>query len=206
MDIGSLIRRFREENSVSQRAFAQMCGVSNGYISMLEDGKNPKTGDAIVPSLKTCEKIASAMGVPVGDLLESIGGSFIAAKRVPVIGRISCGVPVFASEEYESFVPVGDGIDADFCLHAKGDSMTGARILDGDTVFIKQCDEVQNGEIAAVVIGDEATLKRVYYYKDKKKLVLSPENPKYEPLVFVGDELLDIHILGKAVAFISGIK
>ena len=99
----------------------------------------------------------------------------------------------------------GTDINADFCLKAKGDSMTGARIMDGDIVFIKETPIVNNGDIAAVVIGDEATLKRVYFYPEKGKLVLQAENPKYEPLVYVGEELNEIRILGKAIAFQSDI-
>ena len=81
--------------------------------------------------------------------------------------------------------------------------MTGARIYDGDIVFIRSQSSVDNGEIAAVIINDEATLKRVYYYPENEKLVLNPENPKYAPLVYVGDELDSIKIIGKAVAFQS---
>jgi repressor LexA len=81
--------------------------------------------------------------------------------------------------------------------------MIGARIFDGDIVFIRAQDTVENGEIAAVVIEDEATLKRVYFYPEKNKLILSPENPKYEPLVFIGSELNSVKILGKAVAYQS---
>ena len=83
--------------------------------------------------------------------------------------------------------------------------MTGARIFDGDIVFIREQATVDNGQVAAVIIGDEATLKRVYFYPEKSKLVLQAENAKYEPLVYVGDELSDIHILGKAVAFQSDV-
>ena len=83
--------------------------------------------------------------------------------------------------------------------------MSGARILDGDIVFIKEADVVNNGEIAAVIIDNEATLKRVYYYPEQGKLVLQAENPKYPPLVYVGEELNEIRILGRAVAFQSDI-
>lgn len=84
--------------------------------------------------------------------------------------------------------------------------MIGARIYDGDIVFVRKQSTVDNGEIAAVLIDDEATLKRVYYYPDKNKLVLSPENPKYEPFVYIGEELSEVRILGKAVAFQSVIR
>ena len=96
-------------------------------------------------------------------------------------------------------------INADFCLTAKGDSMINARIQDGDIVFIKEMPMVDNGEIAAVIIDDEATLKRVYYYPEKNKLVLQAENPKYEPWVYVNEELNEIRILGKAVYFMSNL-
>ena len=75
--------------------------------------------------------------------------------------------------------------------------------MDGDIVFIREQPMVNNGEIAAVIIDDEATLKRVYYYPEKQKLMLVPENTKYEPLVYIGEELEQIRILGLAVAFQS---
>ena len=130
----------------------------------------------------------------------------IERRRIPVLGEIACGTPILTDEQHDSFVMSGTNLDADFCLRAKGDSMIGARIQDGDIVFIKKSDMVANGEIAAVVIEDEATLKRVYYYPEKSKLILTPENPKYEPLVFMSPELDEIHILVKAVAFQSEIK
>ena len=83
--------------------------------------------------------------------------------------------------------------------------MIGARIYDGDIVFIKSQSAVNNGEIAAVIISDEATLKRVYFYPDEGKLILSAENPKYAPLVYMNDELNTIKIIGKAIAFQSSI-
>lgn len=130
----------------------------------------------------------------------------ITAKRLPILGEIACGEPIYASEEHESYVSLGSNIDADFCLLAHGDSMTGARIFDGDMVFIKLQDSVNNGEIAAVIINDEATLKRVYFYPEEGKLILTPENPRYAPLVYVKDELNSIKILGKAVAFQSEVR
>lgn len=126
-------------------------------------------------------------------------------RRFPLLGEIACGKPVFADEERESYVMADMDIRADFCLRAKGDSMIGARIYDGDIVFIREMPIVENGEIAAVIIDDEATLKRVYYYPSQGKLVLTPENPAYEPLVYVGDELNQIRILGKAVYFMSAL-
>ena len=84
--------------------------------------------------------------------------------------------------------------------------MKDARINNGDTVFIKKADSVNNGEIAAVIINDEATLKRVYYYPEASKLMLIPENASYQPLVFTGEDLEKIRIIGRAVAFKSDIR
>lgn len=130
----------------------------------------------------------------------------IKLKKFPLLGEIACGEPIWAEEDKESYIMADMDIDADFCLTANGNSMINARIQNGDIVFIKQMEMVRNGEIAAVIIDDEATLKRVYYYPDKNKLVLNPENPDFEPLVYINEELDDIRILGKAVYFMSVVK
>lgn len=127
----------------------------------------------------------------------------IQLKRFPLLGEIACGEPIFADEDKESFVMADMDIQADFCLTAKGESMINARINDGDVVFIKEMPMVENGDIAAVIIDNEATLKRVYYYPDKNKLMLVAENPVFEPLVYIDEELDEIRILGKAVCFMS---
>lgn len=129
----------------------------------------------------------------------------IQLKKIPLLGEIACGEPIWANEDKEHYVMADMDIDADFCLTAKGDSMVNARINNGDIVFIKQMPLVQNGEIAAVIIDNEATLKRVYYYPDKNKLVLNPENPAYEPLIYINEELDSVRILGKAVYFMSAL-
>lgn len=122
-------------------------------------------------------------------------------NSVPLIGTIACGVPILAEENVEEYVDLPEHIKADFALRCRGDSMTGARINDGDIVYIRQQSDVQNGEIAAVVIDDEATLKRLY--RNGGTVILQPENPAYPPLAFSGSDLDSVHILGKAVAFTS---
>jgi len=192
---------------------ARITGLSKARISQYTNG-------IYVPKADAMHKLARALDV--SDLwlegydvpMERTSSAIpnypdilpIERRRIPVLGEIACGNPILTDEEHDSFVMSGTNLDADFCLRAKGDSMIGARIQDGDIVFIKKSDMVANGEIAAVVIEDEATLKRVYYYPEKSKLILTPENPKYEPLVFMGPELDEIHILGQAIAFQSEIK
>lgn len=130
----------------------------------------------------------------------------IETRKFPLLGNIACGEPIFAEQNFEAYVEAGANVHADFCLRAKGDSMIGARIQDGDIVFIKKQEMVDDGEIAAVLIEDEATLKRVYYDQESGLLQLFAENPKYKTMRFTGEELDHIRILGKAVAFQSDIK
>ena len=125
-------------------------------------------------------------------------------RKIPLLGAVACGKPIYREED--EWISLPNDIDADFCLRCVGDSMINARINDGDIVFIKACPEVDNGQIAAVSIDNEVTLKRVYYYPEKNKLVLNPENPAYEPFVYTNEELNDIRILGKAVVFLSKVK
>ena len=125
-------------------------------------------------------------------------------KKIPLLGSIACGEPILAEENIEDFVKLDKDIPADFALRCKGDSMINARIFDGDIVYIRQQPNVENGEIAAVLIDNEATLKKVYKYPNK--IVLSPCNPVYDDLIFMEEQCQTIRILGKAVAFTSIIK
>lgn len=134
------------------------------------------------------------------DLVESVVKR-VQTKKFPMLGDIACGNPIEANQEYETFVAANEGINADFCLTAKGDSMINARIFDGDVVFIREQPTVNNGEIAAVAIENEVTLKRVYLYDNR--LELRPENPTYPVLNYEGEQLDSIRIIGKAVAFQS---
>ena len=184
---------------------ADLVGTSRQTIHRYENG----TISNIPP--ERVEDLARALGTTPSELMgwseESIPKNVlpVSKKSLPILGDIACGEPIYASEEHESFCIAEDRLDADFCLRAHGDSMIGARIFDKDIVFIRSQSTVENGEIAAVIIGDEATLKRIYYYPDEEKLILSPENPRYAPLVYVGEELSQIRIIGKAVAFQSRI-
>ena len=127
-------------------------------------------------------------------------------KRIPLIGTIACGKPILAVESADDTVALPEDIDADFSLRCKGDSMVNARIFDGDIVYIKERPMVENGEIAAVIIGDEATLKRVYYTPGSDRITLRACNPVYPDMEYEGETLSHIRILGKAVAFTSTIR
>ena len=122
----------------------------------------------------------------------------------PRLGTIACGQPILAQQNIECYDLVPDWAGCDFTLRCKGDSMIGARIYDGDVVCIHAQPEVENGEIAAVLVDEEATLKRVHLYPDH--IVLQPENPCYRPLVFWDEDMNQVKILGKATYFISAVR
>ncbi len=124
--------------------------------------------------------------------------------KKPRLGTIACGEPILAVENIEEYDFVPDHVHCDFTLKCKGDSMINARIFDGDIVYVRRQETVDNGEIAAVLIGDEATLKRVRIYADH--IALEPENPQYRPLVYWGEEMNAVQILGKAVAFTASVR
>jgi len=201
-----------KQKKMKAAELSRLTGISKARLSQYVNGiyePKQKALISIAGTLEVSELWLMGGAVPMTPRhdIGSIPGIFpLDIKTFPMIGEIACGTPILTDEDHESYVMSGTNLPADFCLRARGDSMIGARILDGDIVFIQKAEIVNNGEIAAVVINDEATLKRVYYYPEKSKLILTPENPKYEPLVFIGDELNDIRILGKAIAFQSDIK
>lgn len=211
VNIMERLKQLRKELKQTQTQIANYLGISVSAYGNYELGQRE-------PDHATLSKLADYFGVSVDYLLgrseESTKTIFdlhpdihpVKKHRVPMLGEIACGQPIYANEDRESYVEVGTDLNVDFCLTARGDSMIGARIKNGDIVFCVAQDIVDNGEIAAVIIGDEATLKRVYYYPEKQKLVLQAENPKYEPFVYVGEELNQIRIIGKAVAFQSDIE
>lgn len=176
----------REPSSEQLLLIAKYFGVTTDYLIGLTD-----TAFSGAPSENLFEKYPNIIPVPE-------------MRKVPLLGAVACGEPIYREEN--EWIRLPNNIHADFCLRCEGDSMINARIFDGDIVFIQACQTVDNGQIAAVSIDNEATLKRVYYYPDKNKLVLNPENPAYEPFVYTDEELNDIRILGKAVAFLSGVR
>ncbi len=203
------LKQLREVKGISQQKLAEDLGVSRSTVAMWER-------EASAPDNKMLKRLSDYFGCSADYLIGRDSDNVfdihkygnirsLSVKRLPMLGKIACGEPIFANEEHESYVECREETKADFCLIAKGDSMINARIYDGDIVFVKRQDTVENGEIAVVVIDDEATLKRVSYFPEKNMLILKPENPAYKDFVYMGEELEHIHILGKAVAFQSDI-
>ena len=191
MHTGEIIRALREKQGMSQEALASRLGYKDrSSIAKIESGK-------VDLNQSRLERFAEVFRVPVTQLLGL--NPMPDMRRIPVLGTIACGAPILAQEHIEGYTSVPEDIHADFALVCRGDSMVGARIFDGDTVYIRQQDTVENGEIAAVLIDGEATLKRVRHFEDC--IYFEPENPLYKPIVLRGEAMNTARILGKAVAF-----
>lgn len=209
MSTGKDLKMRRQELGLTMLDVAKKVGVSEATVSRWESGEIANMKRDRILLLADALKVTPGFIMGLDENPDTLNiFSFdnihpIATQKIPMLGEIACGEPVFANEDRESYVEASTEIKADFCLKAKGDSMIGARIMDGDIVFIRNQPSVENGEIAAVIIDNEATLKRVYYYPEKNTLILKPENSKYSDFVYVGEELDSIRILGKAVAFQS---
>lgn len=201
------LKQLRLSRNYSQSELSRFLRISKSSVNMYERGERE-------PSLDTLEAIADFFNVDMDFLLgkSDVQNRYAASNvlpfptmgRIPLLGSIACGTPILASENIDGEVDLPEHIHADFALRCKGDSMINARIFDGDIVYIRHQDMVENGEIAAVLIDDEATLKRVRLFDDH--ISLEPENPQYRPLVFWGDEMNTVRILGKAVAFTSTVR
>lgn len=211
MSLGSKIKELRKQKKMTQTDLANelnrqfQLNVDRVMISKWETGFQ-------TPVMYNISCLAKIFGVSIDylsdeefDIFSIPGISPIPKmKKVPRLGTIACGEPITAEQNIEGYDLIDADIKCDFTLTCKGDSMINARIFDGDIVYIKQQPDVEDGEIAAVLIDNEATLKKVYKYPDK--LVLRPCNPMYEDLIYTGNELENIRILGKAVVFKSFIR
>lgn len=201
------LRRLLKESDKTQKELAEAIGESQQVVNTWAIGRS-------IPRMGRVQKLADFFGVEKSVLVDEwpesgipkLSNVFpISKRRIPLLGEIACGEPIFCNEDRESYIAAGTDVRADFCLKARGDSMTGARIMDGDVVFIQKDAELVNGGIYAVEIDDEATLKRVYYDEGAQELRLLAENPKYPTMVYSGERLAHVHVLGKAIAFQSDV-
>lgn len=207
--LSQMLIYLRKRKGLSQAELAKTLGLTRSAIGMYELGQRE-------PNLETLELFADFYNVDMNTLTGSqtstksifdIPGVQPLPKtyNVPLLGQIACGDPILAEQNIADIVTVPDTVKgADFALTCKGDSMINARIFDGDLVYIHMQETVENGEIAAVLIGDEATLKKVYQVPGR--ITLRPCNPMYPDYEYSGEELRGIRILGKAIAFTSAIR
>lgn len=207
MSIGKRIKEIRISKNITQDELALKIGTTKQTIYKYENeivtNIPSQKIELISNALNTTPDYLMGWSDKSTDDLYSIPGINPIPKtyKRPRLGTIACGEPILAEENIETYDDIPDNIKCDFTLVCKGDSMINARINDGDIVYIKQQSQVDNGEIAAVLIDNEATLKRVYIYEDK--VVLQPENTNIPPFVYTKEEMNNIRILGKAVGFTS---
>lgn len=201
----------RKEMKFTQKDMAVYLGISQQGYALYEKGKRKFDFET---ALKIGEKLEISLDdlgldyVSDTDAPNLIDISTLKRKKYPLLGAVACGDPL-VTDESDAFE--FDDIGADFALRCVGDSMTGARIYDGDLVFIRQCslEDIRNGEIAAVRIDHygDCTLKKVYYDSDRQRLTLMPCNPDFEPIILEGSDLDadEFKVIGKAVAFVANL-
>lgn len=204
MSIAENIKRIRAEHGLSQAELGKIAGVSDKAVSTWELGlKTPRMG--------AVEKMANYFGITKSAIVDDVQTAPASSKEptippgfepmpemdmVPLVGRIACGTPITAEQNVERIVCVPSKWRSTFTLTCKGDSME-PRIHDGDLVAIRKQPEVENGEIAAVRIGEEATLKHVYLHENF--IELRPENPAFNSIILSREDMNDVVIEGKAV-------
>lgn len=208
MELRDVLAKLKTENGLTTELLSRLSGVPKGTLNKLLNGETRN------PTGATLKKLADALNCPVellyphdaenpqGFVYLKNAQDILPIKRraVPMLGEIAAGKPIYADETAE-LIFCDDSIHCDFALTVRGDSMIDARIHNGDTVFIRAQEDVDDGDIAVVVLNDEATLKRVYHMKNGLQLLSA--NPKYAPMVYTLDECDSIRILGKAVGFQS---
>lgn len=213
MTLGEIVKKYREDNSLSMDAFAKRCSLSKGYISMLENNINARNNKPIAPTITSMNKIAIGMGIEIDKLFELMDSTQLVSLadekatyskgvKINVLGRVAAGLPIEAVENIidteeisEAMAKTGDF----FGLLIKGDSMTPS-ICNGDIVIVRQQDDAENNEVViATINGTDAVCKRLRKYKDGIELLSN--NPSYEPLNFSNEEITEkpVKIIGKVV-------
>lgn len=213
VQMGARIKELRTQQDLPQSKFAELLGYnSKASISRIENGMTDLPMSKVSEIAKILHSTPEYIMFGQDSIEESEYDNITDVNQhrnhrsIPYLGKVACGKPIFINREYDSFLEIDANTKADFCLSAKGDSMINARIYDGDIIFVKQCDIVDNGDIAVVAIGDEVTLKRFYYFKENETVQLVAENPSYAPMIFQGSQLDEIHVLGKAISLSGNLR
>lgn len=206
-NFGAILKNLRVSRDITQEQLASMLGVSRSAVGMYETGGRQ-------PDFEMMETIADIFNVDMDYLMgrskverkhpltppgEDVPPGFQpmpAMVEVPLVGRIACGTPITAEENIERMVCVPAKWRATFTLTCEGSSME-PKIHDGDLVAIRSQPTVENGEVAAVRIGGEATLKRVYLHESF--IELRAENPAFESIILAKEDMNTVTIEGKAV-------
>ena len=196
MSVGRRIRQARETKGITQDELGKRCGTTKQTIFKYENGIITN-----IP-LDRLERIAEILEVLPEDLMGWNRQDEIVRPvgKIALLGRIACGSPILAEENIEEYITLPSGIRADYALRCRGDSMIEAGIRDGDIVFIRQTPDVDDGQIAAVRLGDDATLKRVFHLQDG--VMLMAEDRERTRRTFSGPQKAEMEIMGQAVAYL----
>lgn len=200
MNRGERLRERRLQLGLTLEQVAEAVNVGKSTVQKWESGAIEDMRAGKVAALAKVLKVSPLWIIGLSDSPQGPAPE-MTTKRVPILGRIAAGEPVVAEEEYCEYIEVPGEWPIDFCLRVKGDSMIDARIRDGDLVFVRRQSTVENGQIAVVLIDDEATLKR--FYRTPEGVILKPENSKYEPMFFTRRDFKQVQVLGRAVLFQS---
>ena len=219
MNLGIYIKEYRENNDMTMEAFAKRSGMSKGYVSMLERNRNPKTDEPIVPSLEMIKKVATTIGMDLDDLIDQLDSDqsisldrtciftswppqSVSCLRIPILGKISAGVPLEAIQDVIGYEEVSEQRYSNglyFALEISGDSML-PYMLNGDVAIIKHQDTLSDGEIGVIMVnGEDATVKK--FIKTDNYVKLIPYNHNYNPFIYTKEECeqLPVKIVGKVV-------
>ena len=192
MNLGERIKERREQKGLTLEEVGEYVGVTKSTVRKWE------TGDIENMKRDKIAKLAEVLSVSplyIMGMIDTYSMKDTIGNPIPLLGTIAAGSPILAEQNIEDYFNLDKKIKADFCLRIKGDSMINVNILDGDIVFIKKQEDLEDGQIGAVLVNDSATLKR--FYRNNGSVILQAENPEYKPLVISTGE---VRILGKMVA------
>ena len=194
-NVGLAIKTRREQLELTQQQVADYVGVSKSAVSRWESGDVANMGIDKLSKLSEVLSVSPLDIINETELTLRIVPNKNNTAPIPLLGSIAAGQPILAEQNIEDYFNLDKKIRADFCLRIQGDSMINVNILDGDIVFIKKQEDLEDGQIGAVLVDDCATLKR--FYRNNGSVILQAENPEYKPLVISTGE---VRILGKMVA------
>lgn len=191
------IRELRKSKQMTQRQLADLLYIDCSTVTKWETGKAN-------PDFEKQQRLASLFNVSIDYLLgrEDSASNPKGGIRIPVLGSVVAGIPIEAVQEildYEEITPETASRGEHFALKIKGDSME-PKFSAGDIVIIRKQPDVENGEIAIVLVnGDEATIKKIQ--KSPEGIALIPLNPQYEVMFYTNKEIetLPVSILGKVI-------
>ncbi len=197
---GARLRQARRDARLTQKQLAQRIGALHNSVSQWETNVTRPSPDAVKALCAELHVTADyLLGLDTEPLRPAAAHlTRVRMRKVPVLGDIAAGEPIVAEREYGEYAEVDESCCCDMALHVAGDSME-PLIQRGDVVFLQLADDVDDGQIAAVLIGDTATLKRVYHTRNGLQLV--SENHRYAPMLVLPEDGCPVRILGRAVSF-----